>query len=86
MRRDDPIYLSKYTCDNDRIYKPGWKQICRSAKDTNKMNCLLKSAKAKQRRNALNIKFGMNIPQYHKEVMMFDSGNGNTNKKDDELL
>ena len=50
------------------------------------MNCLLKSAKAKQRRNTIKINFGINIPRDYKEAMIFDADNGNTKWKDDELL
>ena len=34
----------------------------------------------------VKIKFGVNIPRYHKEAMMFDANNGNTDWKDSELL
>ena len=49
------------------------------------MNRLLKSSKDKQRRNSVNIKFGMNIPCDHKEALMFDAKNVTTNQKYTEL-
>ena len=86
VRRHDPIYLSKYAHGNYLVDKPGWKQLRRYVKNTKKMNRLLKVSKAKQIRNILNIKFGVNIPRDHKEVMMFDDDNGNNNWKDAEIL
>ena len=61
MRRDDPIYLAKYARNNNPIYNPRWKHLRRYVKNTKKINLLLKDAKAKQLRNTLKIKFGMNI-------------------------
>ena len=55
-------------------------------KNTNKMNRLLKDAKAKQQSNTDNIDFGVNIPSDHKEAMMFDADNVNTNWNYSELL
>ena len=50
------------------------------------MNRLLSTFKSNQRRNTVRIKFGMNIPLDHKNSMMFDADNENTNWKYDELL
>ena len=50
------------------------------------MNRLLKAFKANQIRNTVKIKFGINIPCDHKEAMMFDADNGDTNWKNAELL
>ena len=79
MRRDEPIYLAKYTRDNDILDNPGWKQLHCYFKNTKKMNRLLKAAKDKQLRNTVNIKVGTNISREQKEEMMFDTENGNTN-------
>ena len=49
------------------------------------MNHLIKAAKDNKYRNTLNIIFGMNIPHYHKEAMMFDANNENINWKDSEI-
>ena len=62
------------------------KQIRCYTKNTKKMNRLLKAAKTKNQRNAVNIKFGTKITCEHKEAMVFDADNGKTNWKDDELL
>ena len=86
VRRHDPIYLSKYALDNDLIDKPGWNQLCRYVKNTTKMTRFLKSNKAKQQNNTVNIKFGVNIPCDCKEAILFDADNGNTNWKDDKIL
>ena len=86
MRRNNPIYLDKYTHDNDLIKKPGQKQLHSYVKNTKDTNRLLKAAKAKQKRNTSNIKFGVNILLDHKEEMLFDADNGNTNCKDDDIL
>ena len=51
-----------------------------------KMNCLLKHAKARQRQNTAKIKFCTKIPHDHKEAMIFEDDNGNTNWRDAELL
>lgn len=82
----DPIYLAKYACEHDLIDNTGWKQLPHYVKNTKNMNLLLKASKAKQRSNTVKIKFGMNIPRDHNEVMMFYSNNGNTNWKENELL
>ena len=50
------------------------------------MNRLLKASKAKYQRNKVKINFGVKIPRDHKEAMVFDSDNVNTNWKDSELL
>ena len=50
------------------------------------MNLLLKADKDKKNRNTARIKFVINIPCNNKEVMMFDVKNGNTNRKDSDLL
>ena len=86
MRRNDPIYLSKYEHDNHLIYKHGWKQLRLYVKNNKKMNRLLKAAKANWRRNTAKIKFGMKIHRENKEAISFDSDNGNTNWKDAEIL
>ena len=86
IRRYDPIYLAKYEFDNDLLGKPGWKHLRCYVKNTKKMNCLIKAAKDKQLRNTVKINFEIKIPHGDKEAMMFDSDNGNTNWKDDELL
>ena len=86
MSRNDPIYLAKYAHDNDLIDKPGWKQLRRYTNNTNSMNHLIKVAKTNQKINTLNINFGMNIPCDHKEAMVFDTDNENTNCKGAEFL
>ena len=86
MRSDDIIYLSKYARDHDLLDDPGWKKLFRYVKNTKNMKCLLKDAKDKQCRNTFKIKFGMNIPCDHKETMVFDTDNGNTNFKDANIL
>ena len=73
MRHDGPIYLSKYEHDNDLIYKPIWKQLCRYVKNTKKMNWLLKAVKAKRQKNTVTIKFWVKIPRDYKEAIMFYS-------------
>ena len=50
------------------------------------MNRLLKASKAKYQSNKVKINFGVKIPRDHKEAMVFDSDNVNTNWKDDEIL
>ena len=86
MRRYYQIYLANSAHDNDLTDKPGWKQLCCYVKNTKKMNRLLKSVKANQRRNTVKIKFGVKIPSDHKEAMIFYSYNGNTRWKYDDLL
>ena len=86
MSYDDPRYLSKYSHDNDLINKPGWKQLQLYVKKTKNMNRLLNTSKTNQRRNTVKIKFGMKIYLDHKNAMMFDADNLNTNWKDSELL
>ena len=86
MRRNDPIYLAKYAHDNNLIKNPGWKELCRYAKNTKNMNRLLKDDKSNQQRSTVKINFGVNIIRDHKETMMFDYDNGNTNWKDADLL
>ena len=86
MRHDDQIYLSKYSHDNEIIKKPGWKQLRWYVKNTKKMNHLLNTSKAKQRRNTVKIEFGMKIPIDHNKAIIFDADNGNTNCKDAEIL
>ena len=66
MRRYEPIYLTKYVHDNDLIENPGWNQLRCYVRKTNKMNRLIKSAKANQQRNIAEIKFGMKIYNKHK--------------------
>ena len=80
------IHLSKYAHDNYLIENPGCKKLQCYTRNTKNMNRLLKAANANQRRNTLNIKFGMKITRYHKEAMMFDADNENINWKDYELL
>ena len=79
MRRDDPIYLVNNARDNSHLDKPVWKQLCFYANNAKKINCLLKDTKAKQTSNTVNIEFVTHIPSDHKEMMMFDEENGNTN-------
>ena len=86
MIRNDPIYWAKYTRENDLLDNPEWKQLRCYVKNTKKMNRLLKAAKDKQHRNTVNIKFGMHIPHDHKEAMMCDVNNVNTNWKGANLL
>ena len=86
MIRNCHIYLVKYAIDNKILDNPGWKQLRRYVNNTKNMNHLPKSAKVKQTRNTVNIKFVMNIPREHREAMIFDFDNGNTNWKDAELL
>ena len=86
MRRDDTIYLAKYAHDNYLIKNTGWKLLHRFMKNNKKMNRLFKAAKAKHQNNTLRIKFVMDIPCDHKEVIIFDADNGNTNWKDTEIL
>ena len=86
VRLEDAIYISKYAHDNELLDKSGWKNFCISIKNIKKMNRLLGSFKAKQIRNTVKIKFGINIPCDHKEAMMFDADNGDTNWKNAELL
>ena len=71
MQHDDPIYLAQYDCYHDLLNNTAWRQFCRYVKKTKEMNCILKAAKAKQHQNAVNTKFGINIPYNHKEAMMF---------------
>ena len=78
--------FAKYAHDNDLIDKPGRKQPPWYVNNTKKMKRLLKADKANQLSNTANIKFGVKIPREHKEAMMFDSDNGNTNCKDAEIL
>ena len=66
MRYDSPFYLAKYARDNELMDKPGWKQLPCYFKKNKKTNNLIQAAKTKVRRNTVNIKFGMNIPYYHK--------------------
>ena len=61
MRRDDPIYLAKYTHDNDLIDKPRWKQLRRYLKNTKKINRIIKAANYKHQSNTVKIKFGVKI-------------------------
>ena len=86
MRCYGPIYLSKYARSNDLLDKPRWKQLCCYVKNTKKIKRLLKASKDKQLRKTVKIKFSMKIPHYHKEAIMFDSDNDNTNWKDADLL
>ena len=86
MRRDDPMYLAKYIRDNDLLDKPGWRHLCCYINDTNKTNRLLKAVKAKQRWNIVKTTFGMEIPREHKESMVFDDDNRNTDRKESEIL
>ena len=86
MQFKDPIYLSKYEQDHDLINDPVRKQLRQYVKNTKNMICLLKAAKAKQLHNTVKIKSGIKIPRDHKEAMIFDTDNGKTNWKDDELL
>ena len=78
--------MANYAHDNDLVDKPGWKQLRRYVNNTNNMNHLLKASKAKQQRNIFEIKFGMKIPCDHREAIMFDADNGNTNWKGTEIL
>ena len=48
MSCNDPIYMAKYTHDNDLIGNPGWKQLRLYVNNTNNMNHLLKAAKSMQ--------------------------------------
>ena len=41
MRRDDPIYITKYAHDNELIEKPECKQLCHYVKNTKKTNRVL---------------------------------------------
>ena len=50
------------------------------------MNRLLKAVKANRRSNIVKIKFGAKITRDHKEAIMFDHDNGNTNWKDADIL
>ena len=86
VRHDEPIYLANYAHDNDLIDKPGWKQLRWYFNNTKKMNRLLNTSKANQRRNTVKIKFGIKIPLDHKKAMLFDAYNGNINWKDDGIL
>ena len=86
MRCDYTIYLAKYAHNNDLLGNPGWKQLRCYVKKTKNMNRLLKAAKDNQRRNTVKIKFDTKITREHKEAMMFDTNNGNTNWKDAKLL
>ena len=86
MQCNDSIYLAQYACEHYLLDNPGWKQLRRYVKKTKKMNRLLKYAKSKQHHNAVKIKFGMKILRDHKEAMMFDANNGNTNWKESGLL
>ena len=85
-RRNGPIYLAKYARENYLPDNPGWNQRHCYAKNTKNTRRLLKSSKAKKRRNTVKIKSGMNISRDHKESIIFDDDNGNTNWKDAELL
>ena len=86
MRRDDTIYLANYAHDNELIGNTGWKQPHRYVKNTKNMNRLLKAHKTLKWRNTVNIKFGVKIPCDHKEEIMFDADNRNTNWKGAEIL
>ena len=86
MRRDDPISLARYTRDNDLMDNTGWNQLHRYVMNTNTTNHLFKATNDKYHRKTVNIKFGINIPRYHKEAMMFDAENGKTNWKDADIL
>ena len=86
MMWDYPIYLFKYARDNYIIDKPGLKQFLRYVNNTKKMNCLLKTVKAKQLSNTVKIKFGINITCDHKKAMIFYSDHINTNWENAELL
>ena len=86
MRWNDPIYLAKSVHHNELIDKPIWKYLRRYLNNTNKIKRLLNASKTKQRSNTANVKFGINTPRENKDATMFDTDNGNTNWKDDELL
>ena len=86
MLCNDHIYLSQYAHDHDLLDNPVWKQLRRYVNNTKKINRLLKSDKAKQHRDAVKIKFGIKIPRDHKEVVLFDTKNGDNDSKDFELL
>ena len=86
MIRDYPIYLAKYARDNELLNNPGWKKPRCYVNDTKKMNLLLKADKSKHIRNTVRFKFLMKTSRNHKEVMIFDAKNGNTNWKYADLL
>ena len=73
------MYLSKYKIGNELLNNPGRKQLRLYVNNTKKMNLLLNADKAKQIKNTVRIKFVINILCNHKEVMIFDVNNGNTN-------
>ena len=50
------------------------------------MKLLIKASKSNHISNTVNIKFGVKTPCDHKEAMMFDAENGNTNWEDADLL
>ena len=50
------------------------------------MKLLLKSDKSKQSSNIVRIKFVMKIHCNQKEVMLYHSKNGNTNRKDADII
>ena len=86
MRRNEPIYLSNNARDNNLMDKPKCKILHRYAKNIKKTNRLIKADNYKKCRNALKIKFEMNIPRDHKGETMFDSKNGNNKWKDADII
>ena len=86
MIRNYPINLAKYARDNELLNNPGRKKPRCYVNNTKKMSLILKADKYKKSRNTVRIKFLMKIPCNNKELMIFDTRNGNTNWKDAGFL
>ena len=66
MRRDEPIYISKYACDYELLYQTVRKHLRRYVKNSQNMILLPKSVNDKYIHNTVKIKFGMEIPHDYK--------------------
>jgi hypothetical protein len=77
IAKSDPVSVAIYARDNNLLHLDGWKRFARLARRQQKLLRLANQAKLQSFRNRLVYKFGVQIPQNHKQAMALDEANGN---------
>ena len=86
IARSDPVSCAIYGKTNKLLEQTGWKQFARLAKRQKKFVRMANQAKLFAYRLKITYKFGVRIPQNHKEAMELDKANGNELWKNAEKL
>lgn len=75
--RSDPVSVAIYARDNDLLHLDGWKRFRRLAQRQKKLIRLANQARLYAFRNRVVFKFGIQVPQSHRQAMELDEANGN---------